>query len=255
MRASWKGSITFGLVTIPVKVYTAILPKELKFSLLHSADGGRIRYKKVCEKCGKEVSNDEIVRGYEISKNEYVILTDEDFEKVPLKTVKSIEIKQFFDPSELGVIYYSNFYYVSPDKGGEKAYYLLKRAMRETDSMAIGKMGMRGKEHLVALKAFDGGLLLAQLHYIDEIRNPAEVPGWGVEVEVSDEELDLAKKLIMAMKRSLKLEEYRDEYKEALMKLIEAKLAGREITVTGGVEEVKSLMDALKASLEAVKGT
>ncbi len=255
MRASWKGSITFGLVTIPVKVYTAILPKELKFSLLHSADGGRIRYKKVCEKCGKEVSNDEIVRGYEISKNEYVILTDEDFEKVPLKTVKNIEIKQFFDPSELGVIYYSNFYYVSPDKGGEKAYYLLKRAMRETDSMAIGKMGMRGKEHLVALKAFDGGLLLAQLHYIDEIRNPAEVPGWGVEVEVSDEELDLAKKLIMAMKRSLKLEEYRDEYKEALMKLIEAKLAGREITITGGVEEVKSLMDALKASLEAVKGT
>ncbi|WP_290596894.1 MULTISPECIES: Ku protein [unclassified Archaeoglobus] len=253
MRASWKGSITFGLVTIPVKVYTAILPKELKFSLLHSADGGRIRYKKVCEKCGKEVSNDEIVRGYEISKNEYVILTDEDFEKVPLKTVKSIEIKQFFDPSELGVIYYSNFYYVSPDKGGEKAYYLLKRAMSETGSMAIGKMGMRGKEHLIALKAFDGGLLLTQLHYIDEIRSPAEVPGWGIEIEVSEEELELAKKLVIAMKKPLKLEEYRDEYKEALMELIEAKLAGREVTVTEGVEEVKSLMDALKASLEAVK--
>lgn len=253
MRATWRGSITFGMVVIPVKVFTATLPKELKFNLLHSADNGKIRYRKICEKCGKEVSNEEIVRGYEISKNEYVVLTDEDFEKIPLKTVKSIEIRQFFDPEELGMIYYSNFYYVSPDKGGEKAYYLLKRAMDETGSMAVGKMGMRGKEHLVALKAFNGGLLMAQLHYIDEIRNPAEVPGWGVEVEVSDEELELAKKLIMAMKKPLKLEEYRDEYKEALMEVIEAKLAGREVAVVEGVEEVKSLMDALKASLDAIK--
>jgi len=251
MRAVWKGSITFGMVVIPVKVFSATLPKELKFTLLHSADNGKIRYRKICEKCGKEVSNEEIVRGYEISKNEYVVLTAEDFEKIPLRTVKSIEIRQFFDPEELGMIYYRNFYYISPDKGGEKAYYLLKRAMDETNSMAIGKMGMRGKEHLVALKAFNGGLLLAQLYYIDEIRNPAEV-GWGGEVEISDEELELAKKLIIAMKKPLKLEEYRDEYKEALMEMIEAKLAGREVTVKE-VEEVKSLMDALKASLDAVK--
>ncbi len=255
MRASWKGSITFGLVTIPVKMYTATITREVKFNLLHSKDGGRIRYRRVCEKCGNEVSNDEIVRGYEISKNEYVILTEEDFEKIPLKTVKSIEIRQFFDPSELGVIYYSNFYYLTPDKGGEKAYYLLKEAMKATNSMAIGKIGMRGREHLVALKAFDGGILLAQLHYIDEIRNPAEVPGWGVEVEISEEELELAKQLIMAMKKPLKLEEYRDEYKEALLKLIEAKLAGKEITVAEEAAAAKSLMDALKASLEAVKGT
>ena len=254
MRARWRGNITFGLVTIPVKVYSATLSKEIRFHMLHAKDGGRIRYRKVCEKCGEEVSDDEIVKGYEVSKNEYVILTDEDFEKIPLKTVKSIEIKQFFDPSELGLIYYGSFYYVSPDKGGEKAYFLLKRAMDETKSMAIGKMGMRGKEYLVAIKAFDGGLLMSQLHYIDEVRNPAEVPGWGVEVEVSDEELELAKKLILVMKKPLKLEEYRDEYKEALMKLIEAKLAGREITVSEGAAEVKSLMDALKASLEAVKG-
>ncbi len=254
MRARWRGSITFGLVTIPVKVYSATISKEVRFHLLHAKDGGRIRYRKVCEKCGEEVSDDEIVRGYEVSKNEYVILTDDDFEKIPLKTVKNIEIKQFFDPNELGLIYYGNFYYISPDKGGEKAYFLLKEAMAETKSMAIGKMGMRGKEYLVALKAFDGGLLMSQLHYIDEVRSPSEVPGWGVEIEVSDEELELAKKLILAMKKPLKLEEYRDEYKEALMKLIEAKLAGREITVSEGVAEVKSLMDALKASLEAVKG-
>ncbi len=254
MRAKWKGSITFGLVTIPVKVYSATISKEVKFHLLHAEDGGRIRYRKVCEKCGKEVTDKEIVRGYEVSKNEYVILTDDDFEKIPLKTVKNIEIKQFFDSSELGLIYYGNFYYVTPDKGGEKAYYLLKEAMNETRSMAIGKMGMRGKEYLVALKAFDGGLLMSQLHYIDEVRNPSEVPGWGVKVDVSEEEMDLARKLILAMKKPLKLEEYRDEYKEALMKLIEAKLAGKEVTISGGVAEVKSLMDALKASLEAVKG-
>ena len=254
MRAKWKGSITFGLVTIPVKVYSATISKEVKFHLLHAEDGGRIRYRKVCEKCGKEVTDKEIVRGYEVSKNEYVILTDDDFKKIPLNTVKNIEIKQFFDSSALGLIYYGNFYYVTPDKGGEKAYYLLKEAMNETRSMAIGKMGMRGKEYLVALKAFDGGLLMSQLHYIDEVRNPSEVPGWGVKVDVSEEEMDLARKLILAMKKPLKLEEYRDEYKEALMKLIEAKLAGKEVTISGGVAEVKSLMDALKASLEAVKG-
>ncbi len=254
MRASWKGTITFGLVTIPVRMYTATITREIKFNLLHIKDGGRIRYKRVCEKCGKEVPKNELVKGYEVSKNEYVILTDEDFEKIPLKTVRSIEIKQFFDPTELGIIYYSNFYYVSPDKGGEKAYYLLKEAMRATNSMAIGKIGMRGREHLVSLKAFDGGLLLAQLHYIDEIRNPAEIPGWGIRVEISEEELELAKQLIMAMRKPLKLETYRDEYKEALMELIEAKLAGKEITISEEVTAAKSLMDALKASLEAVKG-
>ena len=254
MRASWKGTITFGLVTIPVRMYTATITREIKFNLLHIKDGGRIRYKRVCEKCGKEVPKNELVKGYEVSKNEYVILTDEDFEKIPLKTVRSIEIKQFFDPTELGIIYYSNFYYVSPDKGGEKAYYLLKEAMKATNSMAIGKIGMRWREHLVSLKAFDGGLLLAQLHYIDEIRNPAEIPGWGIRIEISDEELELAKQRIMAMRKPLKLETYRDEYKEALMELIEAKLAGKEITISEEVTAAKSLMDALKASLEAVKG-
>ncbi len=250
MRATWKGSISFGLVSIPVKMYPAAITREISFKLIHAADGGKIRYKKVCEKCGKEVSKDEIVRAYEISKNEYVILTDEDFEKIPLKTVKSLEIKQFFDPSELNVIYYSGFYHLVPDKGGEKAYFLLKEAMKETNSMALGKIGMRGKEYLIALKAFDGGILLAQLHYIDEIRNPEEIPGWGVAVDISEEELELAKRLVMAMKKPLRLEEYRDEYKEALMKLIEAKLAGREVKVAEEVEAAESLMDALKASLE-----
>jgi len=253
MKATWKGSISFGLVSIPIKMYSATVTRELKFNLLHAKDGGRVRYKRVCEKCNSEVPKDEIVRGYEISKNEYVILTDEDFEKVPLKSVKSIEIKQFFDPSELNVIYYSNFYYLAPDKGGEKAYFLLKEAMNATQSMAIGKVGMRGREHLVAIKAFDGGLLLAQLHYVDEIRSPAEVPSWGVSVDVSEEELELAKQLVLAMKKPLKLEEYRDEYKEALLKLIEAKLAGKEVTITEEVTAAKSLMDALKTSLEAVK--
>jgi DNA end-binding protein Ku len=253
MRASWKGSISFGLVNIPVKVYKATLQKEIKFNLLHSTDGGRIRYRKFCEKCGNEVSDGEIVKGYEISKNEYVILTDEDFEKIPLKSAKSVEIRQFFDPSELGILYYSGYYYVSPDKGGEKAYYLLKRAMEETNSMGIGKMSARGRENLVALRPYNGGMVLAQLHYIDEVRSPFEIPGWGNQAEITEEELELAKKLIMAMKKPLKLEEYRDEYKEALMQLIEAKLSGKEILVTEGVEEVKSLVDALKASLEAVK--
>ncbi|NHW23221.1 MAG: Ku protein [Archaeoglobales archaeon] len=253
MRASWKGSISFGLVSIPVKAYNTAVPKEVKFTLLHSKDGGRIRYRKFCEKCGEEVKDEEITKGYEISKNEYVILTDEDLEKIPLKSTKSIEIKQFFEPSELGLIYYSQFYYLVPDKGAEKAYYLLKEAMRETKLMGIGKIATRGREGLVALKESDGGILLANLHYIDEVRSPKEIAGWDLKTDISKEELELAIKLVLAMKKPLKLEEFRNEYKEALMRLIEAKLAGREVVVTEEIPTARSLMDALKASLEAVK--
>lgn len=263
MKAIWKGSISFGLVSIPVKMYSATTTKELKFNMLHAEDGGRIHYRKFCEKCGKEVNKDEIVKGYKISGNEYVILTDEDFSKIPLKTVKNIEIRQFFDPSELNLIYYNSFYYLSPEKGGEKAYAILKEAMNSTNTMGIGKVTLRNREYLVTLRSFDhfraesaykvGGILLSQLHYVDEIRNPMEVPGWNQEIEVSEEELELAKQLLNAMKKPLKLEEYRDEYKEGLMKLIEAKLEGKEITVTEEVKAVKSLVDALKSSLEAVK--
>lgn len=253
MRASWKGSINFGLVSIPVKAYTTAVPKEITFNLLHSKDGGRIRYKRYCEKCKEEVQEEEIVRGYEISKNEYVILTEQDLEKIPLKSAKSIEIKQFFEPNELGIIYYDQFYYLVPDKGAEKAYCLLREAMKETQLLGIGKIGMRGREGLVALKEFDGGILLASLHYIDEIRSPREIANWGVRSEISKEELELAKKLIMAMKKPLKLEEFRNEYKEALMRLIEAKLAGKEVMISEQIPSARSLIEALKLSLETVK--
>jgi len=253
MKAVWKGSITFGLVNIPVKLYTSTLPKELNFKLLHAEDGGRVRYKRVCEKCGKELTKDEIVRGYEISKDEFVILTDEDFSKIPLKTIKHVDIKQFFSPEELGVIFYNGFFLISPEKGGEKPYYLLRRAMEETNSMGIGKITLRNREHLVGIKPYNGGLILVQLHFIEDLRNPSTVYGWGREVEVSDEELELAKELIMAMKKPLKIEEFVDEYKEALMNLINAKIEGKEISVAEEIEVSKSLIDALKASLEGVK--
>jgi DNA end-binding protein Ku len=253
MKAIWKGSISFGLVNIPVKLYTSTLPRELNFKLLHAEDGGRVRYKRVCEKCGKELVKDEIVRGYEISKNEFVILTEDDFSKIPLKTVKYVEIKQFFSPEELGVIFYSGFFLVSPDKGGEKAYYLLRKAMEETDSMGIGKITLRNREYLVAIKPYDGGLILVQLHFIEDLRNPATVYGWGMEVEVSEEELNLAKELVLAMKKPLRIEEFVDEYKEALMALITAKIEGKEISVAEEIQASKSLIDALKASLEGVK--
>ncbi|MDI9611405.1 MAG: Ku protein [Archaeoglobales archaeon] len=253
MRASWKGSISFGLVSIPVKAYNAVVPKEVTFNLLHSKDGGRIRYKRYCEKCKEEVREQEIVKGYEISKNEYVVLTDEDLEKIPLKSAKSIEIKHFFEPYELGVIYYSHFHYLVPEKGAEKAYFLLKEAMKETKLMGIGKIGMREKEGFVALREFDGGILLANLHYIDEIRSPKEIANWDLKVDISNQELELAKKLVIAMKKPLRLEEFRNEYKEALLKLIDAKLAGKEIMISEEAPSARSLIDALKASLEAVK--
>lgn len=253
MRAVWKGVISFGLVSIPVKAYNATVSKEVRFHLLHSKDGGRVRYRKLCEKCGKELEDEEIVRGYEIVKNEFVILTDEDLEKIPLKSAKNVEIKRFFEPSELREIYYSGFYYLSPEKGGEKAYVLLRDAMKRTNLMGIGKVSLRGRESLVALKSFNGGIVLANIRYVDEIRSPAEIPMWGVEADISEEELELAKKLIIAMKKPLNLEEFRNEYKEALLKLIDAKLAGKEIMVAEEPKTAKSLMEALKASLEAIK--
>jgi DNA end-binding protein Ku len=270
MKAVWRGTISFGLVSIPVKMYTATTTKEIKFNMLHSRDGAKIHYRKICEQCGNEVTKDEIVKGYEVSKNEYVILSDEDFSKIPLKTVKNIEINQFFDPVELNIIYYNNFYYLSPEKGGEKAYCILKEVMNSTNSMGIGKVALRNRERLIALKSFDnspssavetpkskisGGLLLAQLHYIDEIRSPAEIPGWDVSVDVSEEELELAKQLLYAMKKPLRQEEYRDEYKEGLIKLIEAKMAGKEVSVVKEVKAAKSLVDALKSSLAEVQGS
>ncbi|MCS7119442.1 MAG: Ku protein [Archaeoglobaceae archaeon] len=253
MRAVWKGSINFGLVSIPVKAYNATVPKEVRFTLLHSKDGGKIRYRKFCEKCKEDIPDEEIVKGYEIAKNEYVVLTEEELEKIPLKSIKSIDIKRFFDPAELREIYYSDFYYVVPDRGGERAYTLFKYAMRDTNLMGVGKIGMRGRERVVALKWFNEGILLVNLHYVDEIRNPKEIPNWGANFEISDEELELAKRLIMAMKKPLNLEEFKNEYKDALMKLIDAKLAGKEMIVAQDFPTVKSLMDALKESLEIIK--
>ncbi|AGK61544.1 DNA end-binding protein Ku [Archaeoglobus sulfaticallidus PM70-1] len=253
MKAVWKGSISFGLVNVPIKLYTSTLPKDVEFKLLHREDGGRVRYKRVCEKCGKELGKNDIVKGYEISKDEYVLLTDEDFEKIPLKTTKTIQIRQFFSPEELGVVFYNGFYYISPEKGSERAYYLLRRAMEETNSIGIGKVTMRNKENLVAVRPYDGGLILVQLHFLEEIRNPMEVPFWGKEEDITEEEIELAKKLILAMKKPLRIEEFVDEYKNALLELINAKIEGREVKVSEELEEVKSLIEALKESLEVIE--
>jgi len=255
MKAIWKGTIGFGLVSIPVKMYSAIYEQGIKFNQLHATDGGRIRYRKFCERCNQEVPNEEIVKGYEITKGQWVILTEDDFEKLPLKTTKSVEIAQFFNPSELSPLYYSKFYYLVPDKGGEKAYFLLKEAMKVSNVMAIGKVGMRNKEHLVVLKSLDGGIALASLYYFDEVRSPSLIPEWGQEVELLEGEMELALKLVKTMTKELKLEEFRDNYRGAVIKLIEAKLTGKEIKVEEEVKAAKSLMDSLKASLEVASNS
>ncbi len=253
MKAVWKGSISFGLVNIPVKLYNAGLSREIQFRLLHKKDGGRIRFRKVCEKCGEDVSREDTVRAFEISKNEYVILTEEDFKSLPLKSTRTIEIQQFFDPSELDIIHYEHFYYASPDRGGEKSFALLTRAMERAGSMGIGKMTMRGKERLMTLRPYHGGIVVCQIRYLDEIKPIAEVPGWNPEVDVSDEEIGLAVQLINAMKKPLRLEDYTDNYRMALSRLIEAKLSGKEIQAPAPPSQhTESLMDALRASLESV---
>jgi DNA end-binding protein Ku len=247
MRAIWKGTISFGMVSIPVKLYTATRDKAVDFRMLCGECRTPLHYKKYCPKCEEEVR--EIQRGFEVEKGKFVVLTEEDFKKIPLKTTKTMDIKGFVDPGEIDVLFYNKFYYTVPVEGGEKAYFLLKEAMASMNKIAVGKIIMRNKEYLAILKAHGEGLILATLHYPEEIRKEE-----GLErVKLEPEELKLAEELIGMMATRFRPEEFRDEYRDALMKIITAKLEGKKVEKIPEVEVTKDLMNALKASIEAKK--
>jgi len=253
-RSIWNGVVSFGMVSIPVKLYTATESKDISFNQLHKKCGSRLKQLRWCPVDEKEVPWDEIERGYAYAKDQYVVLTDEDFEKLPLPSKHTIELSAFVKAEEIDPVYYEKSYYVEPDETGLKPFALLMRALKKKDLTAIAKIAIRNKERLCALRPHDGTLVVETLYYPDEVRlqKGSEAP----EVKISDKELQMALSLIELMEEEeFKPEEYKDNYREALMELINAKLQGAEIVEVPAAPQGKviDLMTALKASVDAAK--
>jgi DNA end-binding protein Ku len=253
-RSMWKGAISFGLVTIPVSVFPATEEKSLKFNQLHDEDMGRIRYKRVCSVDGEEVDYEHIVKGYEIEKDRYVLITDEDLDAVPVESSRAIDIRQFVELDEIDPILFKKSYYLVPEETGAKAYALLRKALSEENKVGIAKVSFRDKEHLAALRFKDDVFVLETMYWPDEIR-AAEFDTIEADEKVRANEVDMAKSLIQNLTEPWQPEAYRDEYREALMDIVERKVAGEPIEAPAAAApaRVVDLMDALKASVEAAK--
>jgi DNA end-binding protein Ku len=253
-RTMWKGAISFGLVTIPVAVYPATEEKTLRFNQIHEEDGGRIRMKRTCSVDGEEVPYDEIVKGYEYEKDRYVVLSDEDFDKVPVESSRAIDIVQFVDLDEIDPMLYKKSYYLVPDETGAKAYALLREALSQDNKVGIAKVSFRDKEHLAALRFKDEAFVLETMYWPDEIR-AADFGGVDVDLKVRAQELEMARQLIENLTAEWDPEEFTDEYREALLRIVEAKISGEEIEVVEAepTAKVVDLMEALKASVAAAK--
>jgi DNA end-binding protein Ku len=258
-RAMWKGAIQFGLVTIPVKLYLATESSyQVRFNMLHEKDLSRIQMKTYCPVDDDVISRSDTVKGYEYAPDKYVVITDEDLEKVPLKTVRSIEIEQFTkaERDDTNTKFVKQAYYIEPDKIGRKAFYLLKSVLAEEGLTAICKVVIKDREALASLDPFADTMLLTTLHGPDEIRSTKDLDLPEEEPDFKPAELAMAKQLVSAMTGEFEPEKYRDEYREALMKVIEAKMEGHEAVVPEPVEETGNLIDlmaALEASVKATK--
>lgn len=229
-RAIWKGSISFGLVNIPIALYPATRREEFKFRLLRKSDLSPVSYKRVAEKDGKEVPWDQIVKGYEYEKGKYVVLKDEDFERVDLEATQTVDIQDFVDQEEIDPIFFYKPYYLEPQKSGDKAYALLRDALKDSNKVGIAKVVIKTRQYLAGVKPEDGVLVLELMHFADELADPGKlhVPK---KTEVGKREMNMAKSLIDSMSSKWNPEKYRDDYREALMEVIEEKVeaGGKEI--------------------------
>ena len=253
-RSMWKGAISFGLVTIPVSVFPATEEKSLRFNQLHDVDMGRVRQKRVCEIDGDEVTYEHIVKGYEYEKDHYVVITDDDLDKVPVESSRAIDIVQFVDLDEIDPILFKKSYYLVPDETGARAYALLRKALSEESKVGIAKVSFRDKEHLAALRFKDMVFVLETMFWPDEIR-AADFETVDAESKVRGQEVEMAKSLIENLTEPWNPAAFKDEYREALMEIVEKKVAGEEIEFAPETAPAKvvDLMEALKASVEAAK--
>ena len=251
-RAIWSGTISFGLVSVPVKMFSATESKELRFHFLHRDDLTPIGYDKVRKDTGEHVDADEIVRGFEIEKGRYVPLEDEDLDRLDIELTHSIDICDFVDLEEIDPIYFRKAYYLAPQGGAEKPYRLLVRALEETGKVGIAKVVIRNKEHLAALRPYESALLLETMYYADEIRRPESVDGKG---QLPKAEVEMAKSLVENLSDEFKPDKYDDQYRKELLKLIRAKAKGKKLPEPEEPEEaeVVDLMAALRESVAQTK--
>jgi DNA end-binding protein Ku len=258
-RAIWSGAISFGLVNIPVKLYSAVSKKTVRFHQIDAESGQRIRQQRVSPGSGEEVPYEQIVKGYEISPDRYVTITPEELESLEPQKTRTIDIEEFVDLEQIDPIYYDHPYYLVPDKGAGKAYKLLLDAMSEADKVAIARVVIRSKENLVALRSHQGAITMETMLFPDEVIQPdsiEELSALDGDVKTTKRELDMAKQLIESLSGDFDPSGYHDEYRERVLDLIERKAAGETITIEAPAaekKEVPDLMAALEASISASK--
>ncbi|QSB15294.1 Ku protein [Natronosporangium hydrolyticum] len=252
MRAIWKGAVSFGLVSIGVKLYAATEEKTIRFHQVHRRDAGRIRYQRVCSVCGEQVSYDDIAKGYDLGGGELVVLTDEDFEDLPLATSRAIDVLEFVPADQIDPMFYNKAYYLEPEASATKPYLLLRDALGDSKRVAVVKVALRQREQLATLRVREGLLVLNTMLWPDEVRAP-EFGFLDEEVETREPELAMAMSLIDSMTGDFHSDAYTDDYREALQQMIDAKVEGREVAAPEEPTEAPpavDLMAALRASVE-----
>lgn len=258
-RSMWTGSITFGLVNIPVKLYAAVREENVHFHLLHDQDHARLRRKLVCSVDGKEVHAEHIVKGYEIAPDQYVVIREEELEAVAPKRTRVIEIEDFVSLKEIDPVYFDRTYYVAPQETGTKAYQLLVEAMEKSGKAGIARFVMHSKEYLAALRARQGALCLETMHFSDEVLPLAKVGDVPAKTKPAEREVKMAEQLIESLAGKFKPDKYRDDYRDAVKEMVEKKAQGEQVVTAPAPKEqpgrVGNLMDALQASLAQVKSS
>ena len=260
-RAIWSGTISFGLLNVPVKLYSAVSKQTVRFRELRESDGSRVRHKRVAEADGEEVSYDDIVKGYEFAPDQYVTLSRDELSELDPKKTRAIEIKDFVDLDDIDPIYFEHPYYLGPDKGAERAYALLTQAMDDARKVAVARFVLRNKEHLAAIRPMGDVLTMATMRFADEVTDPDDLRSELFEEKPGTpekRELDMARQLIDSLSTDFEADKYRDEYRESLLAMLERKAEGKEVVSAASEEpeptKAPDLMAALEESLAAVRG-
>ncbi|MFD1706662.1 Ku protein [Siminovitchia sediminis] len=256
MHTMWKGSISFGLVNIPIKLHAATEDKDVKFRSLHKECHTPIKYEKICPACEKEVENQQIVKGYEVAKGKFVVVEEDELKELKEAVEeRAVEIIDFIKLEEIDPIYFNRTYYMSPD-GGNKAYGLLRKALSESEKVGIAKIVIRSKEQLAVIRVYQDTLVMETIHYPDEVRKAADVPNVPAADNVTKKEIDTAILLIDQLTTTFDPEKYKDEYRSKVLELIQAKQTGRDFVTVKEKEpaaQMTDLMAALQASIDRTK--
>jgi DNA end-binding protein Ku len=252
MRPTWRGFVSFGLVTIPVKLYTATEEKDVRFRLLHTLCQMPIKNQRFCPHCEKVIEWADVVRGFEVSKGQFVTVTDEETEQIPIDTSGNVNIVGFVDLREIDPIYFERSYYMAPNEGGAKAFLLLQEALQDAGRVAVGKVVLREKEHLVAVRPYQGAMVMNVLYYADEVRALSGLEELPIRAEVHPNERKMAVQLVDNMAMEFHIEEFRDQYRAELLAMIDTKAKGMPVTAATPREpgKVIDLMEALRRSVE-----